>query len=116
MAVAPRTRLGVLRPARRARRVELDPLGVPPLARLGARLVPEQRERVLGMGLVEDGDERAVPAAARQQVRRLDRAQVRRLVRLEMEIGLVQAVQASDDDALSALTTGAFSRSRGHSR
>jgi hypothetical protein len=62
-----------------------------------AGVVTQQRERVLGMRLVEDGDERPVPAAPREQLRQLDRTQVRRLVRLQMEVGLVQAVQASQD-------------------
>ena|SRR3712207_9218643 len=76
---------------------EMNPLGIPADARLGAGVVTEQRERVLGMCLVEDGDERPVPAPPREQLRHLDRAEVRRLVRLEMEVGLVQAVEASPE-------------------
>jgi hypothetical protein len=71
----------------------VEPLRVPAVVRRSALVVAEQREGVLGVRLVQDGDERPLPAAPAEQLRRLDRAQVRRLVRLEMQIGLVQGAQ-----------------------
>ena len=45
------------------RRLKVDPLGLPALAGLSPGSMPEQRQRVLGMRLVQDSHERPVPPA-----------------------------------------------------